>query len=64
MFFSQACGYPLITSLAGKVSLLATPCYDAPGCEGPDYCSLVIVRGDAPWMSFEELRGGGSGRNE
>jgi ABC-type phosphate/phosphonate transport system substrate-binding protein len=57
MLFSQTCGYPFITSLTGRVSLLATPCYDAPGCAGPDYCSLVIVREDAPWEAFRDLRG-------
>ena len=57
LLFSQTCGYPFVTSLAGRVSLLATPCYDAPGCDGPDYCSLVIVRKDAPWEAFGDLRG-------
>jgi ABC-type phosphate/phosphonate transport system substrate-binding protein len=57
MLFSQTCGYPFITSLTGKVSLLATPCYDAPGCDEADYASLVIVREDAPWEAFRDLRG-------
>jgi ABC-type phosphate/phosphonate transport system substrate-binding protein len=57
MLFSQTCGYPFITSLAGEVTLLAAPCYDAPGCDGPKYCSLVIVGSDAPWTEFQDLRG-------
>jgi len=57
MLFSQTCGYPMITKLAGRVSLLATPIYDAPGCDGADYCSLVVVREDATWKMFQELRG-------
>jgi ABC-type phosphate/phosphonate transport system substrate-binding protein len=57
VLFSQTCGYPFITSLAGKVSLLATPGYDAPGCDGADYCSLVIVGEDAPWKKFQDLHG-------
>ena len=57
LLFSQTCGYPFITGLVGRVSLLATPCYDAAGCDGPDYCSVVIVRADAPWESFADLRG-------
>ncbi|MDH5557730.1 MAG: PhnD/SsuA/transferrin family substrate-binding protein [Alphaproteobacteria bacterium] len=57
LLFSQTCGYPFITSLTGKVTLLATPGYDAPGCEGPDYCSLLIVRADAPWERFRDLDG-------
>lgn len=57
LLFSQTCGYPFITSLAGKVTLLAAPSYDAPGCEGPNYRSLVIVREDASWQGFQDLRG-------
>lgn len=57
MLFSQTCGYPLIAKLAGQVSLLATPGYDAPGCDEFDYCSLVIVREDAPIEAFQDLRG-------
>lgn len=57
LLFSQTCGYPFISSLAGKVTLLATPSYDAPGCKGPNYRSMVIVREDAPWQGFQELRG-------
>jgi len=44
LFFAQTCGYPLTHRLAGKVRLLGTPCYDAPGCDGPRYRSLIIVR--------------------
>ena len=57
LLFSQSCGYPLITKLAGQVKLLATPSYDAPGCDGADYSSLVIVDGDAVWEAFKDLRG-------
>lgn len=57
LLFSQTCGYPLITKLAGQVKLLATPSYDAPGCDGANYSSLVIVGGDAPWEEFRDLRG-------
>lgn len=57
MLFSQACGYPLITALAGEVTLLATPAYDAAGCEGADYRSVIVVREKSPWASFSDLRG-------
>jgi ABC-type phosphate/phosphonate transport system substrate-binding protein len=46
LFFAQTCGFPLTHRLAGKVRLLGTPCYAAPGCEGPVYRSLFIVRSD------------------
>jgi ABC-type phosphate/phosphonate transport system substrate-binding protein len=57
LLLAQTCGYPLVTSLAGKVSLLATPCYDAAGCEGPAYRSAIIVHIDDPAGSLSVLRG-------
>jgi ABC-type phosphate/phosphonate transport system substrate-binding protein len=44
LVFSQTCGYPLTHSLRNKVGLIATPHYDAEGCEGPLYCSIVLAR--------------------
>lgn len=43
LFVSQTCGYPLLTKLADQVTLLATPHYDAPGCSGPNYSSVLVV---------------------
>ena len=57
LLLAQTCGYPLVTSLAGKVQLLATPCYDAPGCEGPLYRSALIVHFENPAASLSVLRG-------
>jgi ABC-type phosphate/phosphonate transport system substrate-binding protein len=57
LLISQSCGYPLVTRLAGRVTLLGTPCYDVDGCEGSDYRSFVIVRGDCPAKSIADLRG-------
>lgn len=58
LLLSQTCGYPLATELTGRVRLVATPCYDAPGCDGPRYCSLIVVHGDSPARQLEDLRGG------
>lgn len=58
MLFSQACGYPLIASLSGRVTLLATPIYDSPGCNGADYCSFIVVQADSSWAEFSDLCGG------
>jgi ABC-type phosphate/phosphonate transport system substrate-binding protein len=55
--FSQTCGYPMTHALAGKVRLLATPRYAAPGCAGSTYVSWVVVRTDDPVESFAGLRG-------
>ncbi|NNF76519.1 MAG: phosphate ABC transporter substrate-binding protein, partial [Rhizobiales bacterium] len=34
LIFSQTCGYPYMSRLRGKVQLVATPIYNAMGCEG------------------------------
>jgi len=47
LFFAQTCGYPLTHKLAGKVRLLGTPSYDAPGCAGARYRSFFIGRSDS-----------------
>ncbi len=48
LLLSQACGYPLVTQLAGKVQLVGTFAYDAPGAQGTDCRSQLICRaGDA-----------------
>ena len=57
LLFGQCCGYDLIYGFAGSVQLVATPCYDAPGCDGPDYRSFVLVRGDDPSQCLDDLRG-------
>ncbi len=57
LLLSQTCGYPLVTALAGRVRLVATPCYDAPGCDGPRYCSLIVVHSESPARQMEDLRG-------
>lgn len=57
LLFSQTCGYPLTHTLASTVRLVATPCYDVPGCDGADYCSLVIVAAGSPATDISGLRG-------
>lgn len=44
LLLSQTCGYPYTTALQGAVRLVATPVYDAPGCEGALYRSALLVR--------------------
>ena len=38
VLFSQTCGYPLETIYRGQAIRLGTPCYHAPGCDGPTHC--------------------------
>jgi ABC-type phosphate/phosphonate transport system substrate-binding protein len=57
LLFSQTCGYPLMHELRGRVRLVATPCYSAPGCAGADYCSFVVVRRDSGFTDMASLWG-------
>ena len=47
LLLGQSCGYPLATSLKGKVRYVATPIYSAEGCEGPQYSSAIVVKNDS-----------------
>lgn len=57
LLFSQTCGYPLTHALAGRVQLVATPCYAAPGCDGPRYRSALVVSAESGAQSLDDLRG-------
>ncbi|MDE0059138.1 MAG: PhnD/SsuA/transferrin family substrate-binding protein [Defluviicoccus sp.] len=47
LLISQACGRNYVRELAGHVRLVATPCYAAPGCDGPLYSSLLLAGADS-----------------
>jgi ABC-type phosphate/phosphonate transport system substrate-binding protein len=57
LLFSQACGYPFTHEFRGVLDYVATPCFAAQGCEGPNYCSFVIVRADDTAKTLADLRG-------
>lgn len=57
LLFAQTCGFPLMHEFAGKLTLVATPCYSASGCEGPNYRSFIVVRANDPRGAFAEFRG-------
>src|ERR1700761_4807470 len=57
LLLSQTCGYPLTHALRDAVQLVATPCFDAPGCDGPCYSSVLVTHADAPFATLESLRG-------
>jgi ABC-type phosphate/phosphonate transport system substrate-binding protein len=44
LVLSQTCGYPLTHDFRGRLRVLATPHYEADGCDGPLYCSIVLAR--------------------
>lgn len=56
VLLTQTCGYPLTHALAGKVRLIGTPHYDAPGCQGANYCSQLVVRRNSSYRVLEDLR--------
>lgn len=58
VLFSQTCGYPLETIFSGQAIRLGTPCYAAPGCEGPTHCGFFVVPAGSKAKELCELRGG------
>ncbi len=56
LLLGQGCEYPLATSLAGSVRVVATPCYAALGCVGATYRSAMVVRTNDPARSLADLR--------
>jgi ABC-type phosphate/phosphonate transport system substrate-binding protein len=58
VLFSQTCGYPLETIFRGQAIRLGTPCYDAPGCDGPTHCGFFIVPAGSGARTLSDLTGG------
>lgn len=57
LIFSQTCGFPLTHRLKDKVRYVATPCFDAPGCENESYRSYIIIRENDPAIKGTDLVG-------
>jgi len=57
LLLSQACGFPLVTLLDGRVQVVGAFHYDAPGCEGFLNRSQLVVRAGDPAQTLEDLRG-------
>jgi len=55
--FAQTCGYPFISGLHRRMTLVATPIYDFPGCAGARHCSFVVVNKADPRQALAEFRG-------
>ena len=56
LLFSQTCGRNFTRELAGHVRLIATPLYAAPGCDGPNYRSLLLVGADSDLKPEADMR--------
>jgi len=52
LIFAQTCGYPFTHALKGQVKLVATPHYEADGCVGPQYRSIVFARERRPLAEY------------
>ncbi len=50
--FSQTCGYPLTHEFKGLLNYIGTPHYAVTGCEGANYCSMILARQNQPLESF------------
>jgi ABC-type phosphate/phosphonate transport system substrate-binding protein len=57
LLLAQTCGYPYVTALRSHVTLLATPCFDVPGCTGSDYSSVMVTRADSGITTLADARG-------
>jgi ABC-type phosphate/phosphonate transport system substrate-binding protein len=57
ILFSQTCGYPLETVFSGQAIRLGTPCYLAPGCDGPTHRAFFIVPAASSVKGLADLKG-------
>ena len=58
LVMAQTCGLPLTTTLvAHGLQVLAVPLYMAPGCNGPNHRSFVVVRAEDAIASLADARG-------
>ena len=57
LILAQSCGYPLMTSLRGRVRLVATPRYRVAGCRGTSWGSALVVRADDASPDLAALAG-------
>jgi ABC-type phosphate/phosphonate transport system substrate-binding protein len=64
LLLSQTCGNPYVRHYRDRLRLVATPCYAAPGCDGPRYRSLLVVRADAPGDRLADFQGAVCAVNE
>ncbi|MDR5739644.1 MULTISPECIES: PhnD/SsuA/transferrin family substrate-binding protein [unclassified Caballeronia] len=56
VLLSQTCGYPLLHALDERVQLVATPAFDAPGCERGGYRSVLVAGAHVGASSLEACR--------
>ncbi len=64
LLLSQACGYDVLYDLREVLQPVATPHYALPGCTGPRYRSVVVVRAAQACRTIADLRGARCAINE
>jgi ABC-type phosphate/phosphonate transport system substrate-binding protein len=52
LLFSQTCGYPFTHEFRGQLNYVATAHYSADGCDGANYCSILLAREAKPVALF------------
>ena len=57
LLLGHTCGYPLMTSMQDALTPFCVPVFDAPGCDGIQYCSLFVVAIDSDLRSLADCRG-------
>lgn len=57
LLLSQTCGYPLVTSLRGRVRLIGRPSYELAHSSGGDHCSLLLCRVDSAVTDLAGFQG-------
>lgn len=57
LLMSQTCGYPLRHEYREMLTVIAVPRYNAEGCEGSDYCSMVVVRKNDGHLTLADFNG-------
>lgn len=57
LLLTQTCGYPLVTTLRGKVRVIGRPRYELPDSSAGNHCSLLLTRANDPRRSLPALLG-------
>jgi len=57
LILGQTCGFPYVSTLRDKVTLVGTPDYGVPDCPPGWYRSVIVVRGTDPRPDLEAYRG-------
>jgi len=64
LLLAQACGFPYVRHLKGRVRLVATPVYGFAGGTGAERRSVVVVAAEAPFAGVADLRGARAAIND